>query len=211
MSTKAPLHRLVIDTSSEHCLIGIACRGQILASQISPHANQLSQSLMPTLQALLEKADIRLNQLHEIAVGIGPGSYTGTRVGVAVAKSLCFALQTPQLKGFCSLLAFIPPTEGAFACVMPSKTGDVYLLKGIQTTERLTCNRSCLISPSALLDELTGVSIFVGKPLQEIKTLFPDFSIQWVQPEPRLEPILAFLETDQESCLKVDLIYLHKP
>ncbi len=207
------MHRLIIDTSSEHTIMGIAQDHRILASHIELHANQLSQSLMPTLQKLLWETDLKLNQLDEIAVGIGPGSYTGTRVGVAVAKSLHFALKKPQLTGFCSLLAFIPPTEGQFACVVPSKTGDFYLLKGICSEGKISCSHSTLMDGKILIEELTGADILIGKPLHEVREKFADLSLPWNLPTPSLEPILAYLENSEQTASgpRLDLIYLHKP
>lgn len=206
-------NRLIIDTSSEHTIMGIAQGQKVLASHISPHSNQLSQSLMPTLQTLLLEAELKLNQLDEIAVGIGPGSYTGTRVGVAVAKSLHFALKRPKLTGFCSLLSFVPSIEGSFACVMPSKTGDFYLLKGIRFNNTLTCSQSALIDIDTLTEELKGTEVLIGKPLKEIQSRFADFPFQWNPPQPTLEPILAYLSSSEDAGFspRLELIYLHKP
>lgn len=193
--------------------MGIAQDRKVLASHIELHANQLSQSLMPTLQNLLSEAGLKLNQLDEIAVGIGPGSYTGTRVGVAVAKSLHFALKKPALTGFCSLLAFIPSLEGQFACVMPSKTGDFYLLKGLRSEGRLTCSQSTLLDANTLIEELKGTDILIGKPLHEVQAKFTDLAYTWNLPAPSLDPILAYLETPEqaETAPRLDLIYLHRP
>ena len=206
-------NRLIIDTSSEHTIMGIAQGQKVLASHIFPHANQLSQSLMPALQTLLLEAELKLDQLDEIGVGIGPGSYTGTRVGVAVAKSLHFALKKPKLTGFCSLLSFVPSVEGSFACVMPSKTGDFYLLKVIRFNNTLTCSQSALIDIDTLTEELKGTGVLIGKPLKEIQSRFADFLFQWNPPQPTLEPILAYLSSPEDPGLspRLDLIYLHKP
>ncbi len=207
-----PFYRLIIDTSSEHCLMGIAQDGKILSSLITLHANQLSQTLIPSLQKLLQESGLKLSQLNEIAVGIGPGSYTGTRVGVSIAKSLSFALKTASLRGFCSLLAFLPPLEtGSFAAVMPSKTGDFYLLKGTRSEGKLSCSQSTLLSQDELTDAIADVDTLVGKPLKDIELLLPSFKGKWTQPNPTLEAVLEHLETAPAEKTPIDLIYLHKP
>jgi tRNA threonylcarbamoyl adenosine modification protein YeaZ len=205
--------RLIIDTSSEQTILGIACGQDLLASFISPHANRLSQTLMPQLQSLLQQADLTLHEIDEIAVGIGPGSYTGTRVGVAVAKSLHFALKRPRLTGFCSLLAFIPPSLQKFACVMPSKTGDFYLLKGIRSSHHLTCSQSELVDRASLTLALNDISHLIGKPFEEMRALLPEFAACWMPPHPSLEPIIEYLSSlpPTEEPSSVELIYLHKP
>src|SRR5262249_48061502 len=120
-------YRLIVDTSSEYSLVALATDTHTLFSPIELHENKLSCILLPTIEALLKEASLSIQDIDQIAVGIGPGSYTGTRVGVAVARTLSFALKIP-LKNFCSLLAFLPSFYGTFACVMPSKTGDYFLL-----------------------------------------------------------------------------------
>jgi tRNA threonylcarbamoyladenosine biosynthesis protein TsaB len=92
---------LLIDTSQEKFIIGLFKNIQIISWNARVHDNHLSKVLIPSLQTL------PLNELDYIAVGTGPGSFTGTRIGVAVAKSLSFALNIPLLD-FSSPLAFIP-------------------------------------------------------------------------------------------------------
>lgn len=54
-----------------------------------------SQMLLPLIEELLEKQNKQLTDLTEIAVNSGPGSFTGIRVGVAVAQALGYALKIP--------------------------------------------------------------------------------------------------------------------
>lgn len=124
---------LILDTSTDQCLIALANDGRIEIQEIFHHENQLSSTLLPKIQALCPS----LKSLTEIAVGIGPGSYTGTRVGVAVAKSLAFGLSIP-LKTFLSPLAFLPDLEGKFALVLPTRSGQFYVLKGENSDGKLT-------------------------------------------------------------------------
>lgn len=53
--------------------------------------------LQPAIQDLLNSAGIGLKQLNAIAVSIGPGSYTGLRIGLSTAKGLCYALNIPLM------------------------------------------------------------------------------------------------------------------
>ncbi|MBP9841538.1 MAG: hypothetical protein KBC64_03825 [Simkaniaceae bacterium] len=67
--------------------------------------------------------------IQEIRVGCGPGLFTGTRIGVMVAKTLHFALGVPLL-GFCSLMRHPPIEEGPFFTFSDAKNRGYYILKG---------------------------------------------------------------------------------
>ncbi len=122
---------LIIDTSTDHALIGLGGPAGVLASQALPHANQLSKILLPSIQKILPPT------LDAIAIGIGPGSYTGTRVGVAAALALAFGRKIPCIP-FCSLLAFLPEEEGPFSCHLAGKGERTYLLTGNQTAQEMS-------------------------------------------------------------------------
>lgn len=90
--------------------------------------------LAPLAHSLLEKAGLRIAELELLAVDTGPGSYTGLRVGLAFAKSICYALGIP-LAGVLSLEAmarrlveldpYLP--EGAvLRPVLDAKWGQIY-------------------------------------------------------------------------------------
>lgn len=122
---------LILDTSTERCLIGLSKNQQLIASSTTYHEHNLSRSLLPSIYQLLLESKISLKELSKISVGIGPGSYTGTRVAVAVAESLALALSIP-LYSFCSLLAFLPAQlpQGPFAFITNTKHESWFLLKG---------------------------------------------------------------------------------
>ena len=117
---------LVIDTSTDLCLLALVQGGQVVHENTFSHENRLSKHLLPSIRALLEKAGLKPKELKEIAIGKGPGSYTGTRLGASIAKTLCFALNLP-LKAFYSPLAFMPSEEGTF--LLPTKAGLYFLFK----------------------------------------------------------------------------------
>lgn len=96
---------LIIDTSTERCILALVEGDRILSQRTFAHENTLSRTLLPSIQECLREQEKTMSALNLIAVGTGPGSYTGTRVGVAVAKSLAFGLNILVIP-FCSSLIF---------------------------------------------------------------------------------------------------------
>ena len=124
-------YHLLIDTSTSYCLLGLQEVGGPLLTLEFPHENLLSKTLLPSIQDLLQGVGATIQQIKKIYIGIGPGSYTGTRVGVSVGKTLGFALQIPAI-GFCSLLTFLAnPPPGRFACLLPAQSGQIFLCEGV--------------------------------------------------------------------------------
>ncbi len=126
------MRNLTLDTSSEHLLLILSSESMVLDTKIFPHCHNLSSTLIPAIQQLCKKNSTPLSLLTKLFIGIGPGSYTGTRVGVAVASNLALALSIPLIP-FCSLLAFIPPglSEGPFLFLSAAKQPPHFLLQGI--------------------------------------------------------------------------------
>jgi len=122
---------LILDTSTDSSLIALSKNHQLIASVSAPHSQNLSNSLLPSIQQLLFENKISLKDLFKICVGVGPGSYTGTRIAVSVAETLALALAIP-LYPFCSLLAFLPKNlpQGPFAFITNTKHSSWFLLKG---------------------------------------------------------------------------------
>lgn len=87
---------LYIDTTERQILIVQALAGQTVVAEIrTDQSRDHAQNLLPTIQKLLSDAGYTLEHLAEVKVNPGPGSFTGTRVGVTVANALGFALNIP--------------------------------------------------------------------------------------------------------------------
>jgi tRNA threonylcarbamoyladenosine biosynthesis protein TsaB len=91
-----PLRVLAFDTSAHVTSLAI-CHGQVLIEQHEVADGKHAETLLPNVKAMLAQAGWTLSQIDVIAVGVGPGSFTGVRVGVATAKGLALALQKPVI------------------------------------------------------------------------------------------------------------------
>lgn len=87
---------LSFDTATKHCAVVLAEDGRVLARRVDD-SDRLSHAevLNVFIEAVMKEAGRELRELNGVAVGIGPGSYTGLRIGLSAAKGLCFALDVP--------------------------------------------------------------------------------------------------------------------
>ena len=88
---------LCIETSSEICSVALAHGDHCAALQECDTNNSHAKNMIPFVEEVLKQANIGKNQLNAIAVGVGPGSYTGLRIGVSTAKGLAYSLDIPVI------------------------------------------------------------------------------------------------------------------
>ena len=83
---------LLIDTSLSYALVSIICNDDILAWFNDKVDNDMSSRIIPIIDDCLKKANIELKDINKIFVVNGPGSFTGVRIGVTVAKIISWSL-----------------------------------------------------------------------------------------------------------------------
>jgi tRNA threonylcarbamoyladenosine biosynthesis protein TsaB len=88
---------LSIETATEVCSAALSLDGKAIALKETRGSNEHSAQLTLFIQEVLKEAGKSLHELDAIAVSMGPGSYTGLRIGVSTAKGLCFALEKPLI------------------------------------------------------------------------------------------------------------------
>lgn len=88
---------LLIEASFESASVCLSSNGQILAIRFSEQKNDSSSKLVPYVKDMLNVSGISGGKPDAIAVSIGPGSYTGLRVGLSTAKGLCYSWNIPLL------------------------------------------------------------------------------------------------------------------
>ncbi len=116
------MESLILDTSSNRPFLLWAKEGKAIDLLLLEGGEKLSKELGAHIKKFLQGRRPSL-----LAVGTGPGSFTGIRVGVAIAKALAYGWNIPLL-GFPSLLSFIPPSssETPFAILADARMGGLY-------------------------------------------------------------------------------------
>src|SRR5678815_1575047 len=88
---------LGLDTCLSSCSVAVRDGERVLASAREVMARGHQERLAPMAQAVMAEAGLSFDKLDRIAVTVGPGSFTGLRVGIAFAKGLALALDLPTV------------------------------------------------------------------------------------------------------------------
>jgi tRNA threonylcarbamoyl adenosine modification protein YeaZ len=125
---------LLIETATRHAVVGLAdANGTLIAAEQWQSVHRHGEELLPRLDRLLAGVGTPRTALTAVAVGTGPGSFTGLRIGLATAKTIgytlgvpIFGLPTMQLLARAAVAADVA-SDGPLAIVMPAGVGDRYV------------------------------------------------------------------------------------
>ena len=118
------MRTLFIDTHSE--VLIMSCINDLCVETIKKDdTRNHSEIAIPTLQELLEKCNVSLNEIDEIIVVNGPGSFTGVRIGVTIAKTISYSLNI-KIKTITSLEAYGISTKKHYEIVTINDSKGVY-------------------------------------------------------------------------------------
>ncbi len=111
---------LAFDTATDVATSALVSEGEVLGERMS-----VARTLLEDVDALLRQGSARPSDLDALAVGTGPGSFTGTRIGLAVARGLALALEI-EGAGVSTLDALAAGAEGALP-VIDARRGEVFV------------------------------------------------------------------------------------
>ena len=119
------MNLLAIETATENCSVAL-CQGLNTVEIAEVIPNKHSAKLHHMIQDLLASKGMELKELDAIAVDIGPGSFTGVRIGIGVAQGLAFASSLPAI-GISSLAALAEPHRNSLVLsAIDARMGQVY-------------------------------------------------------------------------------------
>ncbi|MGA0603333.1 tRNA (adenosine(37)-N6)-threonylcarbamoyltransferase complex dimerization subunit type 1 TsaB [Caulobacter sp. KR2-114] len=119
---------LALDTCLGACSVAVTADGRVLASACEPMTRGHQERLAVMAREVMAQAGIGFAALDRIGVTVGPGSFTGLRVGVAFAKGLGLALGVPCVGvGSLEALAATAGLPGRVAAAIDSGRGQIYL------------------------------------------------------------------------------------
>jgi tRNA threonylcarbamoyladenosine biosynthesis protein TsaB len=200
---------LAIDTSNYVLGVAVTSHSHVIGEYITNLKKNHSIRAMPAIESLLQDCDMNAKDLNKIVVAHGPGSYTGVRIGVTIAKTLAWALNIP-LVGVSSLEVLAANGrhfDGYICPLFDARRGQVYT--GLYKYEQ---NRLVTIEPdqvvlvkdwAAYLKEKETKILFLGNDLpihqETIKEKLGDYAVIGCETQHNPRPSeLAFLGKDRE-------------
>lgn len=193
---------LIIEASTERSIIAFSEDDHILRSEELPYGYQNSKHLMPAAERILSK-----ERPDAIIVGVGPGSYTGIRIGAIAAKTLSYVWNIPIFP-VNTLETFVPKTKGPYAAIIDAKVSGAYIWTG--QGEASVC------ALEDLGEALEGIHTLVtpnAKVLKEkVDAIYPADRWTWEERTPCPEKMIkCALSQHPVTHVELQLKYLRNP
>ncbi|MER6061686.1 tRNA (adenosine(37)-N6)-threonylcarbamoyltransferase complex dimerization subunit type 1 TsaB [Streptomyces sp. CA-142005] len=201
---------LALDTATPAVTVALHDGTDVIASSSQVDARRHGELLLPAVDRVLAEAGLRLDAVTGIVVGIGPGPYTGLRVGLMTADTFGLALGVP-VHGLCTLdgLAYASDMEkGPFVVATDARRKEVYWAKYADSRTRLT--EPAVDRPGDIADQVAGLpSVGAGA------LLYPDTFPSAHEPEHVSAAALASLAVEKlaagEELPAPRPLYLRRP
>jgi len=151
---------LAIDTATSSCSVALWSDGSVLTSHNEKMFRGQAEVLVPTIQQVLEEAKVTAQDLDLLATTIGPGAFTGIRIGLATARGIALVARVPCL-GFTTteVIAHAIPEpkwkRGTLLVALDSKREDIYVQAF--TDGHRPINEVSAVDPSNLCEWLHNV------------------------------------------------------
>lgn len=118
------MYSLFLDTSTKYLCVGLALDGKVIYKYQEEAIRKQSELTIPKLKEMLDDTKVSLDKIDEVCVTIGPGSFTGIRIGMCIAKVLA-STNNIKLKAISSLNAYA--NVGKKIVILDAKANRVYV------------------------------------------------------------------------------------
>lgn len=211
---------LNIDTCSKSTSVALAENDVLLQLQEEHDVVSHASKLTPFIEVVLKQADKKYKDLDAIAVSIGPGSYTGLRIGLSTAKGLSYALKLPII-AVCPLKAMTlklkkkhTKNNKLFVSTMKSRKNEIYCAS-LEEETGIFNEPSSIILDSSFLEQYKNEDIVLaGSGLEKVKSVLKNPNASFIEElifsAENLIPIAnkKYLEKDFEDLAYLEPNYL---
>lgn len=174
---------LAIDSSGLVASVAIVTENELIGEYTINYKKTHSQTLLPMLDAVVKMVELDLKDIDAIAVAMGPGSFTGLRIGSSTAKGLGLALNKPiiEIPTVDGLAYNVGATDYIICPLMDAKRNQVYtgLFQYVEG-EFQVVKQQCAVALTDILDEINdkgkkvmflgdGVPVYKEQIVEDIK------------------------------------------
>ena len=191
---------LCIETGTDICSVGIAENGELVSLRESDEGRDHARKVGVFVDEILKENRLDPDDLDAVAVGKGPGSYTGLRIGVSFAKGLCYGLRKPlvavgSLDALCEVaredyeagILSVEDWERAVLCPMvDARRMEVYCQQFDAQAHPLSGVEAKVVTAESFLDERRAgrTMVLFGSGAGKCKELFPEDNVRLVEVTP---------------------------
>lgn len=118
------MYQLLLDSSNKFLSVGLAKDGKVVDKICYEAWQRQSEMMVTEVDNILKRNNIDKKELDAVVVGIGPGSYTGVRIGVTIAKTIAYALKIKLVAK--SSLSLLKHHGFPTICVFNARSGRSY-------------------------------------------------------------------------------------
>lgn len=217
---------LGIETATERVGVSIGGHDGVVASFQITRGRRHAETLVPAIEFVCREADVTLAEIGAIAVDVGPGLFTGMRVGIATAKAMAAALEVPVITATSlELLALaVAEDDRVVVPVVDARKGEVFfsMYRGDDTAVRAVATPSC-----APIDAVVAAVIERGQSVVAVgdgarryqETLAADHRVEIAAEmfdHPSADTLVRFahrrsLREDWIAADRVEAFYLRQP
>jgi tRNA threonylcarbamoyladenosine biosynthesis protein TsaB len=211
---------LAIDTALEACAAAVfdSDLGAVAASESLPMKRGHAEALMPLIARVMDEARAEFDQLARIVVTVGPGSFTGLRVGISAARGLALAASRPAV-GLSTLAAYAAPYVASdetapIVAAIDARHGQVYMQVFAGNGRTLVPPRVASIR-EAVRAALSGPARVVGSAAEAVLAQWPageppPLTVD-AQPAPDIEWVARLGAAAQDTGVPPKPLYLQAP
>ncbi|WP_046509139.1 tRNA (adenosine(37)-N6)-threonylcarbamoyltransferase complex dimerization subunit type 1 TsaB [Streptomyces odonnellii] len=165
---------LAVDTATPAVTVALHDGSSVLAAESQVDARRHGELLLPAVDRVLAEAGLKLEAVTDVVVGVGPGPYTGLRVGLVTALTFGSVLGVP-VRGLCTLdgLAYASGLDGPFVVATDARRKEVYWARYADARTRLTEPAVDRPADIAGHEQVAGVPA-VGAGARLYPEVFPD-------------------------------------
>ena len=185
---------LCIETGTNICSVGISRDGELVSLRESAEGRDHARHVGVFVDELLRETGVMPDELDAVAVGMGPGSYTGLRIGVSFAKGLCYGLHIPLIAvGSLDALAEVAIEDNEAGILAVDKWDDAVL---------------CPMVDARRMEVYTRLYNAKGEPLSEVSAEIVD---EHTFADVRRDKQLIIFGNGAEKCCEVlsDATYIN--